>query len=443
MLKKVLHLSRCRLYARITESRPHKDKTCDPLYIRISSLISSIQSNYPNLRDLYDRLCLLRQVFVEVSKAKSEDQAELLEKAVLQSYQVSNIGSAKSLESYLEIENVSKEICKQRIVSKIDMISKYLQACDIFMRFGGRPKYRALFSKISLEYCTPYPATTPRGARLPCYVHGEVQLVVFYALYPPRLPPRAIGSSKDACFLCDLFLKKHGDFRVSGSHKKLYDQWTIPEVAIMNSEETSRFEAIKRAMNKELVQLIDDQQPGQMYKNVAESRTRLLILPPGSGNSTPISKLSSILEPTTSFSPHVRSLSPKSKILPLPQRSAVSLHTTTKSSPIAKTPSCSKQIYFQKDLPIRHDIHPLTLSFSLLVGAVDYIFDVQDVQSGALLVEEATSMQAILGDQRLDIRHLSERLLRRIEAGGRVQEVVFYVHDTGRDWLKVMFVWGD
>ena len=63
-------------------------------------------------------------------------------------------------------------------------------------------------------------------------VHAEVQLLLFYEQQPHVSRPRIIGSSKSACYLCDLFIQLHGGFSNSRTHGKLYDRWILPEHAV-------------------------------------------------------------------------------------------------------------------------------------------------------------------------------------------------------------------
>lgn len=71
-------------------------------------------------------------------------------------------------------------------------------------------------------------------------VHAEVQLVAHYELQTYKLPPRAICSSKDACYLCHSFLLSHGKIHVPKCHGRLYPGWRIPILA-GNLQLTKRF----------------------------------------------------------------------------------------------------------------------------------------------------------------------------------------------------------
>lgn len=60
-------------------------------------------------------------------------------------------------------------------------------------------------------------------------IHAEIQLLVYHELNPDQPKPRVIASSKDACYLCNLFLGLHGQFQVSKTHGRIYDRWILPD----------------------------------------------------------------------------------------------------------------------------------------------------------------------------------------------------------------------
>lgn len=61
-------------------------------------------------------------------------------------------------------------------------------------------------------------------------IHAEVQLVIYCDRQLPKqmLPPRVVSSSKDACYLCNLFIGNHGKVHIPGSHGRLYPGWRLP-----------------------------------------------------------------------------------------------------------------------------------------------------------------------------------------------------------------------
>jgi hypothetical protein len=65
-------------------------------------------------------------------------------------------------------------------------------------------------------------------------VHSEIQLIAFCEIESvPELFPRVIASSKDACFLCNAFIKTHGKMHTSRTHGRLYPGWRLPNLLQM------------------------------------------------------------------------------------------------------------------------------------------------------------------------------------------------------------------
>ncbi|KAL2802209.1 hypothetical protein BJX63DRAFT_426236 [Aspergillus granulosus] len=59
-------------------------------------------------------------------------------------------------------------------------------------------------------------------------IHAEIQLIAHCELERPKLLPRVICSSKDACFLCNLCLRSYQKIYTPKSHGRLYPGWRIP-----------------------------------------------------------------------------------------------------------------------------------------------------------------------------------------------------------------------
>ncbi|KAL4782866.1 hypothetical protein BJX76DRAFT_358500 [Aspergillus varians] len=62
-------------------------------------------------------------------------------------------------------------------------------------------------------------------------VHAEIQLIAHCELQRPKLLPRVICSSKDACFLCNLFIRLYRKVYTPRSHGRLYPSWCLPSLA--------------------------------------------------------------------------------------------------------------------------------------------------------------------------------------------------------------------
>lgn len=70
-------------------------------------------------------------------------------------------------------------------------------------------------------------------------VHAEIKLLFYYETHPVSLKPRIICANKSACFLCDLFLRVHGQFQVPMTFGKLNERWIIPDWLSIGSGDSS------------------------------------------------------------------------------------------------------------------------------------------------------------------------------------------------------------
>ncbi|KAL2865220.1 nucleic acid/nucleotide deaminase domain-containing protein [Aspergillus lucknowensis] len=59
-------------------------------------------------------------------------------------------------------------------------------------------------------------------------IHAEIQLIAHCELDRPKLLPRVICSSKDACFLCNLCIQLYQKVYTPKSHGRLYPGWRMP-----------------------------------------------------------------------------------------------------------------------------------------------------------------------------------------------------------------------
>lgn len=92
----------------------------------------------------------------------------------------------------------------------------------------NRPRFGKFASKSHLSSSSAIMDHIRQEATLAVPVHAEIQLLFHHEWNPCNLPPRIICSSKQACFLCDLFFKIHGKFTVPSTHGRLYEKWALP-----------------------------------------------------------------------------------------------------------------------------------------------------------------------------------------------------------------------
>jgi len=101
-------------------------------------------------------------------------------------------------------------------------------ALERIMSLSHQPQVNRYSSKSLSLARTKYHARL--SSRIPPWkIHAEIQLLFFYEHNSDIPPPRFICSSKSAYYLCDLFVKSHGKFRLPRTHGRLYDRWILPD----------------------------------------------------------------------------------------------------------------------------------------------------------------------------------------------------------------------
>ncbi|KAF7876818.1 hypothetical protein EAF04_001901 [Stromatinia cepivora] len=289
LLNQVIELSKLRLHSRMDfqqarEGRWPRRKSKKPLHTRIQILLDSL-NNQPSplknsIRPLARKLPNLIQALKNIDETIASNKVDQLRKVILSSHEISTFNGSPSLEHYLDSLACGVEISQHGTVLTIDKISQYLDVCTYLLNLCREPKYRPLFCNITLEPLISPPASHPDGVVARHYVHGEIQLILYHEQNPKSPSPRCIGSSKSACFLCDSFIRKHGKFHISHSHKRLYERWTVPEEPWMISSCGEKLDNILKDMSREILDLAETwKRPAKCENNGAESRVHLLTLP--------------------------------------------------------------------------------------------------------------------------------------------------------------------
>jgi len=183
-------------------------------------------------------------------------------------------------------------------------------------------------------------------------VHAEVQLVYHYAQdFTGALPPRIICSNKEACYLCDLYLKIHGVFTTPRSHGRVYPQWRLPgfDEVQLSKRSTTFITAVTNRFNQAIEARISLflRQKAQKRRHPSESTVFRLgseaattISAPSSGRAVTIERRSTLLSSLSADcdSPIIVLNSEEPEAVP--SLHASSLHATTSSgSSLSSHPS--------------------------------------------------------------------------------------------------------
>ncbi|KAI1611271.1 hypothetical protein EDD36DRAFT_284392 [Exophiala viscosa] len=210
--------------------------------------------------DLVTRLTELKRSLdmIQQSPRPSTDE---LHSIVRDSLAVVTCDGRQSLRKTLTEAGLSaRDWFDKKEIMQIDKLSACHRIPRDIVRKACRKRSRGLFSNITVEYTTPYKPKRSSVAfkrqKVACYVHAEIQLIIHYMLSTSTpILPRAIGSSKGACFLCHLFITAHTGFVVTSVHGRLYDQWTIPDLAEYTPENVAMLRSIIEQMNSECLRL--------------------------------------------------------------------------------------------------------------------------------------------------------------------------------------------
>ncbi|OAA62856.1 hypothetical protein SPI_04396 [Niveomyces insectorum RCEF 264] len=152
---------------------------------------------------------------------------------------------------------------KAKDVAQIDKVARYSGLCRDLATLARQRAYRRLLAKPMYLHVVPaadYPSSRRIGTGSTCHVHAEIQLVLYYeqraaTAAPIPKPPRCMGCSKWACFLCDLFLRRLGRYRISNAHRRLYNRWTLPDVDWLPEDRVRLYQSILAGMTADMRKL--------------------------------------------------------------------------------------------------------------------------------------------------------------------------------------------
>ncbi|KAL9124838.1 MAG: hypothetical protein Q9217_005880 [Psora testacea] len=177
-----------------------------------------------------------------------------------------------------------RNLIQNKHLLQVNKIGRYWGLCGHITKISR--KYRRLFERINMKSLASYKAiflpTLPGMPSIKCHVHAEIQLLTFYTLNSDThlKTPRALGVSRSACYLCYLFIRRHGHFSVSRTHGRLYDQWTVPDVFNHQHLQSQRlkFRQVLREVNNEILHVLPIEQqrarqriPGRPFPNESDT----------------------------------------------------------------------------------------------------------------------------------------------------------------------------
>ena len=160
-------------------------------------------------------------------------------------------GSDILLGRFLEMAGVQLTETNKKAIGAFDKVGNYWHLCQRLGRTAASRRYHSSVKSITLEFLEQYAKHKVNGNHR--YVHAELQVAVFHRLQKTHPRPRAIGTSKAACYLYDLFLSQHPQYAFSATHGVLYEYWTIPDLIQYTSEDRRELQSVINFMYKEFI----------------------------------------------------------------------------------------------------------------------------------------------------------------------------------------------
>ncbi|ETI19836.1 hypothetical protein G647_08850 [Cladophialophora carrionii CBS 160.54] len=228
------------------------------------------EASTPVAKDLVRRISALTQRFEEILGPDKPLSTHEMKEVVNESFSITTSDGALPFRTTLKHAGLNcRKWFNNKFIMQIDKLAAYHRIPDTLARAAYRKATRPLFSSIKIEYIEAYQSrlspVSLTGKKVECHVHAEVQLVIHYLQSAKTLPPRFIGSSKGACFLCHLLIVEHGSFAVSTWHGRLFDQWTIPDLAEYTPKSVATLRAIIQRMHDKASRLRTMPHPRRPY----------------------------------------------------------------------------------------------------------------------------------------------------------------------------------
>lgn len=191
---------------------------------------------------------ILHEAFQKLETSPEEDRLDSIGKTVKSAFSLTVNGV--SLQNRLKTLGCNS-IINSKVVHEINKVSNYWRISCTLGRLSRCREYRVLFAKMSIATLPPYPSEVRNYCSR--YVHAEIQLLVHYELSPIECPPRIIGASKQACYLCCAFIRAHKQFHLPRSHNQIYNQWTVPNREDYTPEASARLQRALSVVNQEVL----------------------------------------------------------------------------------------------------------------------------------------------------------------------------------------------
>jgi hypothetical protein len=251
-LKVVVRLNMNRLFKRIGSHHFEKPKHLTlyakgPISPQWNKLMSKPVQRKSDAANLAREAEEFEKAFEQLEKSDTEDEKVIaLIDLVKRSFAFTVDG--RSLRGRLEAAGYGKKTSATRPFREINKTAAYWRICCNLAQFSR--SHRKFFQNLTLVPVEHYKPSTRPGREEERFIHAEVQIITFYESRNPLLWPRALGTSKKACFLCYEFIRCHGCFNVAKSHGIVFSRWAVPDRNDYSPETVARLQRTLAGVGK-------------------------------------------------------------------------------------------------------------------------------------------------------------------------------------------------
>lgn len=243
MLRRIVILDTPRILSRLRSKHARSSRKCrgkSPLAVQLKQTLqhpslganeSLKQHQLSSLRRKSVEFCDLFQQLEGISEVSPENLE--VQKVLMRIVALSHELSSPELKAVLATSSKLDPSLLQHLPESLGKLSRYYLA-SLELVCAAR-KYNCM-RQVHVEsfvlrnsLSSVQPSTSIPSNNLNCEkIHAEIQLLFYYETQQKVRPPRVICSSKDACYLCNLFFKIHGRFFIPRTHGGLYAKWALP-----------------------------------------------------------------------------------------------------------------------------------------------------------------------------------------------------------------------
>ena len=251
----LVQLNHNRIYGRLgsrkySQPRHRRGPSPQPLTDELRRLFTRTPINraYDRVQRevLLTEIDALHHAFRQMEELSECEDSDAIKDFLEQAYKITVDGV--SLMSRLKASGFPDRCLNCKQVRQLMKLANYTRT-----RYSLAEKARSLrerFISLELRVLEPYGTSLWQGRKR--FVHAEIQILIHYMNAEVDLRPRVIGASKEACFLCDSFVRAHGDFYLSKAHRQLYDKWTIPDLKGYDTTDRERLQNTLEKVNEDV-----------------------------------------------------------------------------------------------------------------------------------------------------------------------------------------------